>query len=563
MSVYRHREADTAVQLLRDTFFSRKDRIAFLAPWKSPCPAEVNGNLDSILRAHIFGRQAPKVTINYRARRRKGALEGRFRIGSYTPAPDGTTRWLCIDYDGAGHAHALDDPKTAATSGHEVFSRNGLPVYLEQSGGGQGWHLWCFFKEPIPASRARQLAEALLPDEARLSNGDVVRLSQGRAVEIFPKQITVSRSGYGNFVWLPWWSDVPQECNAFYRPTRSGRLEPFTPIEFETVDVGLLSSILLEPESDKVNKYPKKISVEKSLGEEWKAWRRRVLIQLPLESVYDEWITGRPAGNGWIQCRDPDSPSGDQRPSAGVADGTGQAERGSFHSFISGETISVFDFLVRRGRASDFREAVHQVADLIGVKLPVGLPTPTRTGSEYALPSLETIQVNKRQLRDIVADAWKAVNKANRNNTFTSKSLPFLFLRQGSLVNVKLDDDTPRIELVSKTAMYGLLTRSADWVRETRDGLIGAKMDKDTAHDMLVYPDIHVPRLADVISSPVFGEDGAFITKPGYDEKEQLWLHQGKNLKVPKLPAQPTQEQTERSRDFILHELLGDFPVPV
>lgn len=102
----------------------------------------------------------------------------------------------------------------------------------------------------------------------------------------------------------------------------------------------------------------------------WRTWRGDALARLPLEAVYGELLTGRASGAGWLQCRDPWSTNGDRNPSAGVADGTGEAERATFHSFIRGESLSVFDFLVRRGRATDFRSAATWVSERSGVPLP-------------------------------------------------------------------------------------------------------------------------------------------------------------------------------------------------
>ncbi len=104
-------------------------------------------------------------------------------------------------------------------------------------------------------------------------------------------------------------------------------------------------------------------------GTPWSEWRERALGALPLDAVYGELLTAK-GTNGWLQCRDPDSPSGDQNPSAGVADTASDAERGTFHSFRDGRTLSAFDFLVSRGRASDFHEACRRVAELSGVTLP-------------------------------------------------------------------------------------------------------------------------------------------------------------------------------------------------
>ena len=108
----------------------------------------------------------------------------------------------------------------------------------------------------------------------------------------------------------------------------------------------------------------------------WSAWRSEAVDALPLDRVYGDLLTGRRSGESWLECRDPSSPSGDQRPSAGVADGSGEAERGAFHSFRSGETWSVFDVLVRWGRAEDFSAACRLVAELSGIPTPNGPPRP-------------------------------------------------------------------------------------------------------------------------------------------------------------------------------------------
>ncbi len=115
-----------------------------------------------------------------------------------------------------------------------------------------------------------------------------------------------------------------------------------------------------------------------STSSDWADWRRRALDALPLEAVYGELLTGSRSGESWLQCRDPDSASGDKHPSAGVADGTGEAERGAFHSFRTGETVSVFDYLVRAGRAVDFKGACALVADWSRVDMPgTGAPPPS------------------------------------------------------------------------------------------------------------------------------------------------------------------------------------------
>jgi hypothetical protein len=47
-----------------------------------------------------------------------------------------------------------------------------------------------------------------------------------------------------------------------------------------------------------------------------------------------------------------------------VADGASNAERGTFHSIRSGQSLSVFDFLVKAGRAASFADALKHVASM-------------------------------------------------------------------------------------------------------------------------------------------------------------------------------------------------------
>ena len=157
-------------------------------------------------------------------------------LRSYAPAPDGTTKWVCLDFDGGDHADALADPKQTAIGTWRRFTEAGLATHLERSGSGKGWHLWCFFDPPLKADRARILARALIPEEVTLGTGEVVRTNTGRGVEIFPKQAKVEKKGYGNLVWLPWWSGAEEGANQFHCLDGHGDLVPYLPAEFETAD---------------------------------------------------------------------------------------------------------------------------------------------------------------------------------------------------------------------------------------------------------------------------------------------------------------------------------------
>ena len=112
--------SDSRVELLREFFFSRTDFVSVAAPWNrgKPCPVNVDSDehLLALLNAHVLGGDAPEVEVHYTTQRGPGEAAGRYRLGSYTPAPtDNTTAWLCLDFDGPGHRGAhLIDPFAAA-----------------------------------------------------------------------------------------------------------------------------------------------------------------------------------------------------------------------------------------------------------------------------------------------------------------------------------------------------------------------------------------------------------------------------------------------------------------
>lgn len=549
---------DDALRLLRERFLNRTDLVAILAPWGKPCPVEANGALDDLLLGHLLGDAVPEAKVKYANRRGSGAMKGRFRVGSYCPAPDDTTRWLCLDFDGAGHADALADPQAAAIAALDAFSATGLPAYLERSGGGKGWHLWCFFDPPLPAAKAQALGRALAPKDAPLadSSGEVADPRSARGIEVFPKQPKIRRSGFGNLVWLPWWQGAAEGGNTFYRRGDGGALEPYVPAELSTASPDAVERVLAAQAASTPARDPPKRSRAPSTPPPaapsdtvWAEWRRHALAALPIEAIYGAWLTGKPAGAGWLECRDPSSPTGDQNPSASVADGTGDAERGAFHSFISGRTLSVFDFLVEHGGATDFRAARERVAALAGVPTPPATSGAPRGTPEEGRPE---IRVNNRQLRDIVADAWRAARAANRK--------PQLFVRAGALVRLARGDDGPRIELMDEAGTYGYLARIADWVKVTEDAVLDVSPVKDVARDMLVYPHPELPPLEAVVSTPVFDRDGELVSAPGYHAGARLWYHRQEGFHVAPVPLQPTADDVAAARALLLDDLLVDFP---
>ena len=553
---------EDALRLLRDRFFNRTDRVAILAPWGKPCPVEANGTLDELLLGHLLGDEAPEAKVRYENRRGSGAMMGRFRVGSYCPGTDNTTRWLCLDFDGAGHAGALADPQAVALAALDAFTRAELPAYLERSGGGKGWHLWCFFEPPIAAAKAQALGRALVPKNAPLADGGVADPRAGRGIEVFPKQAKVRNKGFGNLVWLPWWRGAADGGNRFYRSDPDGAFGPFAPEAFSTATIEAVERALAAAGAEAkptARSSPSSPASDDDAG--WAEWRQRALAALPLDAVYGAWLTDKSAGAGWLECRDPASPSGDQNPSAGVADGTGEADRGTFHSFISGDSLSVFDFLVEHGGAADFRAARARVAELSGVPEPAGNGT---RGDGFAsgppAPRKPRIIIRTAEC-DVVDDAIAALGRVE--GVYCRGQLLVHVVRDASkLAGIVHPGGAARIVPLGVAGVRDRLTAAAEWVslREKQ-----GEIEETPAHPPAwAAPAVESrkswPRmryLEGIVESPVLRPDGSILDRRGYDDATGLLYLP--NIRYPGVPRLPSKADARAAADEIL-DVVADFP---
>lgn len=617
-------DAPTALRLFEAFFLARTDVLPLLVAWTpdkiKPCPAD-RFELQELISAHVLGAAAPRAKARLvipvkkdrtdTSRERKTRQEwraGHYRVGSYCPTQDGErVKWTCLDFDGGGHSAPLADARGTALVALQRARELQLPAYLEQSGGGRGWHLWIFFAEPTSLEQARELGFGLAPRDARLENGELADPDANQGVEVFPKQRTRGLMPLGNMVWLPWWHGAADGGNLFYRapepgdPSAAG-LAPFIPDAFDTVAPAALARALehLQAQAAAAPGLAPSTALVRQAGapgspqtaalaaatprsiapQEWKEWRTKALEALPLESVYGAWLTNESMGD-WLKCRDPDSPSGDQNPSAGVATGTGEAERGTFHSFRTSETQSVFDFMVAHQLAADVREAFRRVAELSHVAFPKrDLPddaalalwvegflapgpgdAPPPDSQPPGAPPNEPkryprIRVNDRQLREIISETWVHVHT---DNTRDGRD-PSLFRRMGRLARLRDEDGLPKIDLMGPVDIYGHVARIANWVNETKDGYTNVFPPKPLAPDLVSSPDSKLPRLDAIVHVPIFDEHGKLVTTPGYHPKSFLWLHLDPSFKMDPIPEAPSPADVAAARALILDELLTDFP---
>lgn len=128
-------------------------------------------------------------------------LEGKISLGCYPLLDDNTIWWGAIDLD--WHNPEKDGPPdfNVALKVRNTFTEElKMPAYIANSKSLKGFHIYCFFEEPVLAADFRKIAIQLL-NRLDLKN-----------TEIFPKQDKVDNLvKYGNYINLPYFGDSPRK----------------------------------------------------------------------------------------------------------------------------------------------------------------------------------------------------------------------------------------------------------------------------------------------------------------------------------------------------------------
>lgn len=104
---------------------------------------------------------------------------------------DSTTRWGCIDID--NHSEEIKDANWHTVHRIcEILDQHDVSYICEDSNGKGGFHLWIVWDKPIPAYDCRRFLYWLL----------VKTKADPHIHEVFPKQNTIPKDGFGNFVRL-------------------------------------------------------------------------------------------------------------------------------------------------------------------------------------------------------------------------------------------------------------------------------------------------------------------------------------------------------------------------
>ncbi|MET7709139.1 hypothetical protein [Micromonospora sp. NPDC005413] len=158
--------------------------------------------------------------------------------------------------------------------------------------------------------------------------------------------------------------------------------------------------------------------------------------------------------------------------------------------------------------------------------------------------------------------------------------LPNTYVSAGALVHMEAvsggmataaDEDSPlpvSASMVNPAGLAGLLAEHAYVYRlKSRKSDSG---DPEVYEDEVTPPrDIlssvlagktwpGVPPLRGIIGAPVLRRDGTLLQQPGYDPATGLYL--ASKVALPPVPDEPTPEQVDEARTFLLDRFLRDFP---
>ncbi len=124
---------------------------------------------------------------------------------------------------------------------------------------------------------------------------------------------------------------------------------------------------------------------------------------------------------------------------------------------------------------------------------------------------LPVIVVNHRQLRNVTADALKALVAANES--------PVFFVRGAKLARVRRDENqVPIIDTVGEYELRARLARVANYVRsKTNGGLVDCPPTPDLSRDFLALGEWNLPPLEEIAEVPVLRPDGTVLDQPAYD----------------------------------------------
>ena len=130
-------------------------------------------------------------------------------IGMYTMMPDETCYFLVFDFDDKQSINQIKDDVLAFA---KVCDEYNVPISIERSRSGKGFHLWVFFENKVKAITARKLGSLLLSKTMELRDSLKIESFD----RMFPNQDFLPKGGYGNLIVLPFQTEPTKYGNSVF-----------------------------------------------------------------------------------------------------------------------------------------------------------------------------------------------------------------------------------------------------------------------------------------------------------------------------------------------------------
>lgn len=130
-------------------------------------------------------------------------------IGIYPMLEDETCYFLAFDFDDKKNENGIKEDVLAFAS---VCDKYKVPVALERSRSGLGFHVWIFFENKIKTVIARKLGSLLLSKTMELRDN----LKVDSFDRMFPSQDYLPKGGYGNLIVLPLQTEPSKYGNSIF-----------------------------------------------------------------------------------------------------------------------------------------------------------------------------------------------------------------------------------------------------------------------------------------------------------------------------------------------------------
>ena len=185
-------------------------------------------------------------------------------------------------------------------------------------------------------------------------------------------------------------------------------------------------------------------------------------------------------------------------------------------------------------------------ATAVGRHLPIGFRDPGQ--------QVPQLRADEGDLKRAVNRTWTVLQGTN--------TPPWLF-RAGGLPSWLVPDDEgrPTVATLNDERLRHMLALVATWRKINRQGeMVPAPPPTGLVKSLLATPDVNLPVLTGIVSTPVFGRNGVLLTEPGYHPDARLLYHAAPGFSVAEIPERPTDAQIAAARALILDDLLGEFP---